>query len=140
MARTTGLLRLAAASALMLACCNDKPPPSGGAPEPSASAAPAPLAPADEAKSVAHVRCAMCHGEHGAGDGPSAATLAAKPRDWTNKEWQKSTSDADIRNVIVGGGAAIGKSPLMPPNPDLKDKPAVIEELVKIVRADGKGS
>lgn len=94
----------------------------------------APLAPADEAKDIADSRCAMCHGKTGKGDGPNGMTLNPKPRDLTTKEWQKSVSDAQVRSVILKGGGAIGKSPLMPANPDLESKPAVVDELVKIVR------
>ncbi len=77
----------------------------------------------------------MCHGPSGKGDGPQAATLNPKPRDLSTKDWQKSVSDAQIRTVILQGGPALGKSPLMPANPDLADKPAVLDELTKLVRA-----
>ncbi len=79
----------------------------------------------------------MCHGPSGAGDGPTAATLNPKPRDFHDKEWQKSTSDTQMHDAVVGGGVAVGKSPLMPPNPDLANKPAVVDQLVKIVRGYG---
>ena len=79
----------------------------------------------------------MCHGSGGKGDGPTAATLNPRPRDLSSKDWQKSMSDGQIRTVILQGGVGLGKSPLMPPNPDLADKPAVVEELVKIVRSYG---
>lgn len=103
-----------------------------------ASATPPPvLAPADEAKQLAQTRCAMCHGAAGKGDGPTAATLNPKPRDLASKEWQEATSDGQIRTIILQGGVGVGKSPLMPPNPDLAQKPAVVEELVKIVRSYG---
>ena len=36
--------------------------------------------------------------------------------------------------VIRDGGAAVGKSPIMPGNPQLKGKDDVIAELIKIVR------
>lgn len=105
--------------------------------KPAVSVAPPTLAPADEAKQIAQVRCTMCHGPAGKGDGPSSATLNPKPRDLTNKEWQQATSDGQIRTIILQGGTGVGKSPLMPPNPDLAQKPAVVEELVKIVRSYG---
>jgi high-affinity iron transporter len=92
---------------------------------------------ADEAKQIAIVRCAMCHGTTGKGDGPTSATLNPKPRDFSSKDWQKSMSDGQIRTVILQGGVGAGKSPLMPPNPDLVDKPQVVEELVKVVRGYG---
>ena len=122
--------------------CNEEAKPQGAEPKASAkavasAASAAPLAPADEAKQIATNRCAMCHGPSGKGDGPTAATLNPKPRDWTSKDWQKSVSDGQIRTVILQGGKGLGKSELMPPNPDLTDKPAVIDELVKIVRTYG---
>lgn len=136
------LLRLAAlAPLLILAFCNEneKKAPSGGPSGalPTASA-PAALAPADEAKDIFKNRCAMCHGQGGAGDGPTAATLNPKPRDFGSQSWQKSVTDSQIHAVVVGGGVSVGKSPLMPPNPDLQNKPAVVDELVKIVRGFNK--
>jgi len=97
----------------------------------------APASPADEAKALVQNRCASCHGPGGKGDGPNAATLPVKPRDLSQKEWQKSVSDAQIRAVIVKGGAGVGKSILMPPNPDLEAKPEVVDALVKMVRGYG---
>ena len=35
------------------------------------------------------------------------------------------------------GGAAVGKSPIMPASPDLDEKPEVVEGLVKLVRKFG---
>jgi hypothetical protein len=134
-------LRLAA-PLLMLAFCNEnraQPAPKASAGPPSASA-PAPLPPAEAAKAIARSRCAMCHGHAGTGDGPTAATMSPKPRDLTDPVWQKTVTDAEIRNAILGGGPAVGKSSLMPPNPDLKDQPAVVDALVQIVRAYRKPS
>ena len=102
------------------------------------SARPAP-APADEAKQIADSRCAMCHGKTGKGDGPNGVTLNPKPQDLSTKDWQKSVSDAQVKSVILKGGGAVGKSVLMPPNPDLESKPAVADELVKLVRGYGGG-
>ncbi len=128
------------ACAVMLAFCNENHAENTPSPKPSAKASAttsALLSPADEAKKLAEVRCAMCHGASGKGDGSTAATLNPKPRDLSSKEWQKSLSDAQIRAVILKGGPATGKSALMPANPDLEDKTAVVDELVKIVRAYG---
>lgn len=79
-------------------------------------------------------RCVVCHGDGGKGDGPGAAALTPKPRAFGDAEWQASVGDDAIAKTIVGGGAAVGKSPTMPPNADLKDKPEVVAGLVKIVR------
>ena len=118
----------------MLACACEDP---GKGAKPVASALPAVTAvtsPNEDAKAIAQNRCAMCHGAAGKGDGPQAGTLGTKPRDLSAKDWQKSVSDAQIRTAIVKGGAAVGKSVLMPANPDLEDKPQVVDALVKIVR------
>jgi mono/diheme cytochrome c family protein len=126
-----------AAAAMMLAFCNEDRAGNSGAPKPSATrAAPTP-SPADEAKKLAETRCANCHGPAGKGDGPSGATLNPRPRDLTTKEWQKSVSDAQVRSIILKGGPALGKSPLMPANPDLESKSQVVDELVRIVRGYG---
>jgi len=92
-----------------------------------------------EAKTIFTQRCAVCHGMGGQGDGVGAAALNPKPRNYTDKTWQSSVKDADIEKIIVGGGATVGKSPLMPPNPDLSAKPAVVQGLRAIVRSFGVG-
>jgi cytochrome c5 len=123
----------------ILAC--DDPRADRAKPAPSARSAlsaPTALAPADEARAILQSRCAACHGALGKGDGPSSATLNPRPRDFTSKEWQKTMSDGQLRSVIVKGGVVLGKSPLMPPNPDLESKPAVVDELVKLVRGFGQ--
>jgi len=107
-------------------------------PTPEPEAAPSePVAakdPAVEAAEIFKARCVTCHGEQGKGDGPGSAALNPKPRDYTSVEWQKSVTDEHIETIIVGGGASVGLSPLMPPNPDLADRPEVVEALVSVVR------
>ena len=83
-------------------------------------------------------RCASCHGATGQGDGPAAASLEPKPRNYTDKAWQAKVTDEDIKKIISSGGLAVGKSPLMPPQSDLKDKPAELDALVKYIRAFAK--
>lgn len=92
------------------------------------------------AEQIFATRCSTCHGTDGKGDGPASAALNPKPRDYTNEEWQKSVTDEHIKKTIVEGGASVGKSPLMVPNPDLKDQTAVLDGLVHIVRGFGKKS
>jgi len=127
----------AVALALLLGFgCDDRSAPP---PAPSSSAASVAVAsPADDARQMVQNRCSTCHGSSGKGDGPTAATLNPRPRDFTSKEWQKSVSDAQLRTVIVKGGAGVGKSVLMPANPDLEQRPEVVASLVQIVRAYGK--
>jgi mono/diheme cytochrome c family protein len=102
-------------------------------PDPSASAPSQPAAPLS-AEQIFATRCATCHGQDGKGDGPASAALNPKPRNYTDPVWQKSVTDEHIRKTIVEGGAAVGKSPLMVPNPDLVGHPDVVDGLVKIVR------
>jgi cytochrome c551/c552 len=46
-------------------------------------------------------------------------------------------TDEQIGKAILEGGAGVGKSPLMPPNPALRDKPQVVKALVARVRSFG---
>ncbi len=89
------------------------------------------------AKAFFSEQCTVCHGESGKGDGPGA-TADPKPRDFTDKAWQGSVDDDHISKTILGGGAAVGKSPIMTAFPQLNDKPKVVAGLVKVVRGFGK--
>lgn len=131
--------------------------PSGGDaanPKPGAPAAPAaPTAPAaapaaggaagitpeteKEAKEIFALRCTPCHGPTGAGDGPASASLTPPPRNFHDKAWQSGVTDQHIETIIQYGGSAVGKSPAMPPNPDLADKP-VVKALRAHIRSLGK--
>ena len=131
------MLRLVIASLVVIGCSSEKqkqpdPPPQAAPAGPAAT-----LSPAEEARHTFNTLCATCHGQSGTGDGPGAATLNPKPRNYTDKAWQASVTDDQIRKIILEGGAAVGKSQMMPPSPQFKDKPAVIDELVKIVRSFG---
>ena len=90
--------------------------------------------PASEAKAIFRMKCVVCHGETGEGTGPGAAALNPKPQNYTDPAWQAKVTDDEIKKAILEGGAAVGKNPAMPPNPDLKSKPQVVDELLKIVR------
>ncbi len=87
-----------------------------------------------QAQEMFNMRCVPCHGAMGHGDGPGAAALTPKPRNYTDSTWQKSITDEQIQQTILYGGAAVGKSPLMPANPDLDGKPE-LKGLVAIVRS-----
>ncbi len=98
------------------------------------------ITPKDQAE-AAHIfksRCAACHGAEGRGDGPAASNMNPRPRDFQNPKWQKSITDATIAQAIVHGGAAVGVSGEMAPNPDLGDEPGVVAALVEHVRGLGK--
>jgi len=100
--------------------------------------APAAGGAAEEARSMFTTLCSTCHGTSGTGDGPAAANLDPKPRNYTDKAWQASVTDEQLKQIILGGGASVGKSAMMPASPQLQDKPEVVAELVKIVRSFGK--
>lgn len=87
-----------------------------------------------EAEGIYKSRCTLCHGGAGKGDGPAGAALNPKPRDMSDPSWQKSVTDEHIEKIILAGGTAVGKTPLMPGNPDLKNKPDVIRALRQMVR------
>ena len=87
-----------------------------------------------EAKEIFSARCTVCHGASGKGDGPGAAALNPKPRNFTDPEWQKSVNDEYIEKIIQFGGIAVGKSAMMPGNPDLGSKPEVVKGIRATVR------
>ncbi|AKU92818.1 c-type cytochrome [Vulgatibacter incomptus] len=138
---------------------NPKPPaqpapaPTAPAPKAPAPSEEAPAAPeGGEAPSAVEVTpeakkegdelfaslCSTCHGANGDGNGPASASFPTKPANFHSPEFQKSVSNEEIAKAIVDGGPAVGKSPLMPANPNLKDKPAVVEALVQKIRGFGK--
>ena len=91
-----------------------------------------------QAREMFKSRCATCHGADGRGNGPGAITLNPKPRNYHDKAWQAKVTDEDIKKTITYGGAAVGKSPIMPASPDLDSKPEVVDGLVAIIRDYGK--
>lgn len=132
------LILCAALSSSWVGCSKSAPEPaqSAAAPAPAAQPSapvPAPVAAVDP-KEVFNARCATCHGASGHGDGPASAALNPKPRNYTDDAWQKSVTDDQIKKTILYGGAAVGKSAVMPASPDLESKPEVLDALVKLVR------
>jgi mono/diheme cytochrome c family protein len=122
------------------ACGDGSDRAAGGAPAaapPLFGEARAPATPAEEARQIWQTSCAGCHGPRGRGDGAVAASLAVRPRDHSDPAWQAATSDAAIADVIVRGGAAVGRSPAMPARPDLADRRDVVDELVAMIRGFG---
>jgi mono/diheme cytochrome c family protein len=74
---------------------------------------------AGDGSKLFQMRCFVCHGRDGKGQGPSSNGLAEKPQDLTDPSWQRATPDDQLRKVIQGGGLTVGRSDAMPPNPDL---------------------
>ena len=138
MHRKVVLIAVASAFVAVSAGCNKPDAGSGstskGATTTPAAAAAAPAAPGEaEAQVLFKTRCVPCHGDSGKGNGPGAAALNPKPRNYTDVKWQESVKDEEIKKTILYGGAAVGKSPNMPANPDLDGKPE-LDGLVKVVR------
>lgn len=92
----------------------------------------------EEAREIMGQRCALCHGATGRSDGVMSSALKPRPRDFSDVQWQRSASDGQLRKAILEGGAAVGKSAIMPANPDLKSKPVVLDELVGLIRSFGR--
>lgn len=70
---------------------------------------------AKEGEQIHRARCAVCHGEEGKGDGPGAALLDCRPRDYTRGNFKFRTSpvgetpwDDDLFRTITCGIAAAG--------------------------------
>lgn len=58
--------------------------------------------------------CATCHGDEGRGDGQNASRVAPRPPDLTQSIVRLSI--ADIRRIVEGGTASVGRTPLCPPH------------------------
>lgn len=135
------LIAIATLALLLGGACGRKEPqeaPTGGAATPAAPGAPVIDEGRVAAKEIFATRCAMCHGPSGRGDGAAATALSVKPRNYTDKAWQASVTDEELRKIILLGGQAVGKSPMMPGQSDLQDKPAVVDALVAMIREFGK--
>ena len=72
-------------------------------------------------KALYEQRCAPCHGPDGKANTPTAKALRPPPRDHTDGAYMNGLSDDHLFRVIKDGGPAVGKSPIMPPQFDLKD-------------------
>jgi cytochrome c553 len=115
------------------------PPPSSGTPNAQQESGPGRPASGQpsQAQAMYNTVCIMCHGADGTGTGPAAASLNPKPRNYTDPAWQASVTDEQIKQIILKGGTGVGKSPLMPAQPQLENTPEVLDGLVKIIRGFG---
>jgi mono/diheme cytochrome c family protein len=115
--------------------------PAASNPQPAPTTQPVAVAaapPGESAQEIFKNRCSPCHGPGGRGDGPASAALNPKPRNYADAAWQKSVTDDQIKKTILYGGAAVGKSPVMPSQPDLESKPEALAGLVQLIREVGK--
>ena len=95
-----------------------------------------------DAEQVFRFYCAQCHGVAGVGDGPNVTKdFPVSPRNFTNAKEMNKLTDADMRNVIMDGGPAASKSPMMPPWSATLSKAeveAMIKHLRKLCKCKGK--
>ncbi len=95
-----------------------------------------------EVEKVFKFYCAQCHGLGGKGDGPNVTKdFPVSPRNFTNAKEMNKLSDADIKNVILDGGPAASKSPMMPPRSKTltdADADALVQHLRKLCACKGK--
>lgn len=97
-------------------------PAEQAAPAPEAAAGTGEAAPAAaggagdaaKGKTLYVTYCGACHGPGGKGDGPAAATLTKKPADHTDGSFMNPLATEELFKAIKEGGAAVGKSNLMP--------------------------
>jgi mono/diheme cytochrome c family protein len=68
-----------------------------------------------EGKKIFTQRCWGCHGLTGHGDGPAANSFEPKPRNLSDGKYVSTLTDERMFRTISEGGAALGKSPFMPP-------------------------
>jgi mono/diheme cytochrome c family protein len=94
--------------------------------------------PASAAEAFFAKRCVECHGATGGGDGRSADSFTPKLNNYNDPAWQASITDDQIKEIILRGGVRLGKSPAMPANPRLRERPEVLDGLVKLIRGFGK--
>ncbi len=140
MNRTAPLsLPLIALLALVPACGGgDETPTDSGAQAQAQAAkatANAPAADLQAGREYFQTTCTPCHGPQGHGDGPASSGLTPPPRNLADADWQKTVDDAYLEKIILYGGAAVGKSAAMPPNPVLQGKPEVLAGLVAHLRS-----
>ncbi len=84
-------------------------------------------------------RCRGCHGQHGAGDGPYASSLATRPADLTRGEYPRLgatggalPSDDALERVIREG---IEGTPMGPQHVEGEDLEAVVQYLKTLAPA-----
>ncbi|MDP6564619.1 MAG: cytochrome c [Alphaproteobacteria bacterium] len=104
-----------------------------------ATAAPAE---AEDAEVMYKFYCAQCHGLTGKGDGPNVTKdFPVSPRNFTSAAEMNKLTDADMKNVVMDGGPAASKSPMMPPwSKTLTDAEvdALVGHLRKLCQCKGK--
>lgn len=90
---------------------------------------------ADDGARVYAERCSGCHGDHGNGDGPAAAALVPKPRNFVDAAfWRDRTLD-QVKTTITKG-----KTGTMMPGFEGVLTDAEIDSVARFVRRFDPGS
>ena len=55
--------------------------------------------------------CVACHGERGAGDGPTAQTLNPRPRNFATEKFKQGSKPGQVFNTISRGVPGTGMAP-----------------------------
>lgn len=88
----------------------------------------------ESAEKLYQARCAHCHGRLADGTGVLRKNMRPRPRNLRVRGWFERVEYAKrtelLKQVIVGGGPALGLSPLMPPQPDLEERPELLYALI----------
>ncbi len=109
------LLALIALSAFLAGCGGAKEEATGSTatttetPAPATPEPAATLDPAADAKVQFATKCATCHGADGHGDGAASAALNPKPRNFHDKAYMSTRTDADLIDVITNGKGVMPK-------------------------------
>jgi mono/diheme cytochrome c family protein len=133
-----GLPLVLAAVLLSPAACRREEPkpraPAAPAAAPAPQRGPSPAA-VEKAQQLYTTECAPCHGVRGAANGPRSHDLVPEPRNFQDPEWQHSVQDDYLERIIVEGGAAVGKSDVMPAFPALRSQPEEVTALRLLLRS-----
>ncbi len=76
---------------------------------------------------VYRVKCVMCHGAQGRGDGPMAGSLNPRPTDFSDPGKRVATADSAVQNVIRRGRRAM-------PSFGSMLSPAQVDSLVAFIK------
>lgn len=85
----------------------------------------------------AKVKCEICHGKEGKGDGPAAKSLKPPPTNFSDVKLMCKMSDKQLSNVIKNGGPAEKKAATMPSYKS-KLKDSEINDIVAYLRTLAK--
>ena len=77
------------------------------APAPGAGAPAAAATPAELGAKVFQTRCMLCHGKDGHGDGVASKGLNPKPRNFHDRDYMRTRTDAQLLEVIHKGKGAM---------------------------------